>query len=153
MIYNNYSDLFARLDRDIQVATENVSDQIVKLWKSLVEKNFYNYDNQIYSRTFESIDSICIFNIKKDINGQTTVEMGYDMSKIKFYPEEDGLWNKHGEGFNPYLIEDGWNHYYNGIRTQHHGAEALDYLLTYVKGNDFKALFANELRKLGYVLK
>ena len=47
--YNNYSDLFARLDRDIQVATENVSDQIVKLWKSLVEKNFYNYDNQIYS--------------------------------------------------------------------------------------------------------
>lgn len=151
--YNDYESLFKAINRDIQVATENVSDQIVKLWKNLVEKNFYNYDNQIYSRTWETLDSICILNIKKDSNGHITIEMGYDESKIKFYPEEDGMWNKHGEGFTSNLIEDGWNHYYKGIRTQHHGAKALEYLMKYVNSSDFKTLFSNELRKLGYTLK
>ena len=42
---------------------------------------------------------------------------------------------------------------HKGTVLNQNGARAYDWLVKYINGNDFKALLANELRKLGYVLK
>lgn len=153
--YSDWDSFLNAFDKDIETSFENTSYKIVELWKQLVEENFYNYDNKLYERTWESLDSICVLKFSKNTNGQVEIEIGYDVSKIKFYDmSSKGLWNKHqNPEMMPNLIEYGWNNMYQGIRTEHHGAEAYEYLLKYVNSEDFRALFANELRKLGYTLK
>lgn len=153
--YNTWDSLFEILDRDIQVSFENVSDQIVKLWKQLVEENFYSYNPSEYVRSFQSLDAISITNIRKLPNGMTEIEIGYDISKIKTFTYTGMSTGMERTGHEnpsemPMYIEGGFE-MPNGA--YHDGARAYDWLVKYIKGNDFKALLANELRKLGYILK
>ena len=153
--YSTYDSLFKAINRDIQVSFEHMSNQIVKLWKTLVEENFYSYNPSEYRRSFQSLDSISVLSIKKSKSGNIEVEIGYDISKIKTFTYtgiSSGMERIGHENPSeiPMFVEEGFE-MING--KFHDGAKAYEWLIKYIKGNDFKALFSNELKKMGYTLK
>lgn len=145
--YDTYDALFKRMEEDIGEALMNVSEQLIQIWKNLVYERFYNvYNPKMYERTYDSVDSISLLEINKTNDGYE-VSLGYDSSKIKFVDMSDrGMWDKHNiPNEMGGLIEYGgiMGHDSNGIR-------AIEEMNRYVKSRDFKALFENECRKLGY---
>ena len=159
-MFTNYESLFKFMeDKVIDVALTKVSEQVRDIWKQMVEDEFYGkFDStgSLYERTWETLDSITIIETKK-IGDVYSVTVAYDETKIKYYPEQDGLWNKHanynGKFIQDMLVEYGWNHYYQGRHTQHEGAHVYEYLLKYLRSSDFTALFNAQVRKLGYEIK
>lgn len=145
--YDTYDSLFKRMEEDIGEALMNVSEQLIQIWKNLVYERFYNvYTPKMYERTYDSVDSISLLEINKTSGGYE-ISLGYDSSKIKFVDMSDsGIWDKHSiPSEMGGLLEYGGiiGHDSNGIR-------AIEEMNRYVKSKDFKALFENECRKLGY---
>lgn len=154
--YSNWDSFFNAVEKDIDKAFELVSDKVVEIWKREVEDKFYGAYNPTkeYVRDYETLDSIRTLNISKNSNGNIEVEIGYDTSLIHtstYIGKKSGLEReRHSDPeLQPYLVEYG----FEGYGVEREGSHAFEYMLKYVKGNDFKALFANELRKLGYTLK
>lgn len=154
--YNMWDSFLNAVEKDIDKAFESVSDKVVEIWKREVEDKFYGAytPTKEYVRDYETLDSIRTLNISKNTNGQLEIEIGYDISLIhtsNYIGKKTGIEReRHSDpSLQPYLVEYGFEGY--GIERE--GSHAFEYMLKYVKSNDFKALLANELRKLGYILK
>ena len=148
--YDTYDALFKRMEEDIGEALMNVSNQLIEIWKELVQINFYDrFEPQVYSRSYQSLDAISLLTINKSANGYE-ITMGYDESKINTYEATSNGYTYTAHE-NPELqggyLESGFV-MNNGVRRE--GAHALEEMLKYVNSRDFKALFENECRKLGY---
>lgn len=156
-IYGSYDDLFKDMEKELIKSLKDMAKIIRDEWTKLIELNFYNkFSPELYSRTFEILNSITVFNIEK--NGDLyTIKIAYDEDKINYYPEENGLWNKHadynGEFIMDYLVEYGWNHYYKGTHTQHEGSHAFEEMLVYTRSPRFINDFTNQIRKFNVIVK
>lgn len=153
--YNTWDSFLNATERNINIAFENISNIAVELWQKEVEDKFYNkYNPSEYDRSYQTLESIRVLNISKLPNGQISIEIGYDISKIKTFTYMGLTSGIERQGHNqPEMqqtyIEDG----FSGYGVDRDGSHALEYMLKYVNGNDFKVIFAKELRKSGYILK
>lgn len=147
---NTWEQLFSTMEEDIGEALMNVSEQLIQIWKELVQTNFYDrYNPSVYKRTYETLESISLLNINK-LSGGYEVTLGYDESKINTY-EVNSYPYSYISHENPEL-QGGYVEYgfemQNGVYRQ--GSHALEDMINYTKSRDFKVLFENECRKLGY---
>ena len=153
--YVDWDSFLNAVEEDIEESFWKISDTIIEIWKREVEDKFYGlYNPSEYIRDYQTLDSIRMLNVSKNINGQIEIEIGYDTSLIHtstYIGKQSGLEReRHSDpSMQPIYVEEG----FFGYGVEREGSHALEYMLKYIKGNDFKALFANELRKLGYILK
>ncbi len=143
--------MFKDWNKAVEKSLKESADIVRDIWKRTLEDNFYSRPEGYYDRTYESIDAITSFDVKKSGNVYT-VEISYDPSKLATrIPAEGSNWGTHT---NPEMqgtwMEYGWT---TPIGQEIEGAHAYEEVLEYVKSDAFVAIFKNELRKLGYVLK
>lgn len=146
---DTYDSLFKIMEEDIGEALMNVSNELITIWKDLVETNWYSkYDPLVYSRTWQTLDAISLMDVKK-VNGGYEIAISYDESKIQTIQETSPYeYVKHSDPSQQgWLVEQGFI-MNNGVRRE--GAHALEEMINYTKSKDFKVLFENECRKLGY---
>lgn len=151
-IYKDFTSLFKDWDNGVKIGIEKTSKIVRDIWKQKLEDRFYGVYSPIsYKRTFETLDSITSFSVKKTSNGYS-VDIYYDTSKITTRVPQDGdFWGIHTEPENQsYFVEYGWEMPNGQIRE---GAHAFDEMLNYVNSDEFIALFKNEMKKLGYTFK
>lgn len=147
--YDTYDSLFARMEEDIGEALMNVSNQLTDIWKELVQAQFYDkYEPRYYERTWETLESISLMSVDKMSDGYE-ISISYDDSKIHTYNVTYPYsYTKHEHPeMQGQMIEKGFM-MNNGVYRQ--GAHALEDMIKYVNSKDFKVLFENECRKLGY---
>lgn len=153
--YSDWDSFLNAVDKDIEISFEKISQIAVEIWKREVEDKFYGvYSPVEYDRNYQTLDSIRVIKISKNTNGYFEIEIGYDISLIttsNYTGKRSGLERERHSNpeLQPYLVEYG----FEGFGIDREGSHAFEYMLGYVKSDDFKALLSNELRKLGYILK
>lgn len=150
-----FEQLFELIEKDISKSIDKVSEQVMNIWKQLVEDRWYGtYSPTEYIRSFETLESISIIKVDKS-SGNYSVSISYDDTKIHPFTYMGKTSGIEREGHTD--ISNQWNIVENGMDMPsgyfRDGSHAYEEMLKYVRSNDFLALFNVQLKKLGYIVK
>jgi hypothetical protein len=152
LAYDTFEDMFKDIKKDMLEATKKSAEEIVLLWKDLVESS-YIAEPMVYSQTWQTLDALGILKID---NKNNEIEIGYDTTKIitdqytsrhKITGVEYTYTRHSNPELQDILVEYGWK-MPNGKWRE--GAYAFIEILKRINSGGFQNLFENEMKKIGY---
>lgn len=141
-LFKNMKQVNRYLEKQAKIGLEYCAYRAETKLKELLKKRVYEFEPEIYERTFELLNSISKSEVIK-VHNSYYVEIYYDTDKIRSYPRDYPLWGQHTDFSGndvsywiPKFIEEGTdNKYYS-----HKGTNSIEDCKDWIK-KEYNRLF------------